>query len=173
MIQLSDLPPPPSGKTGWPWTEGPSQPPPENIAWPKISLITPSYNQGHYIEETLRSHGAVVSRGGESDRWDLQIRAGLFGGGRLLMGVEEHGGGKRVCVPYHAFQDTVLLYLRELMPEDLAGGSDPGEVAVLEASLREREARLAPRDGHVVPNEHPYAANPCPDPETTLPWPST
>jgi len=48
------------------------------------------------VEGVLRAHGAVVRRGGEFDRWDLQIRTGLFGGLRLLMGIEEHGDGKQL-----------------------------------------------------------------------------
>lgn len=55
---MHNLPKPPPGKTGWPWTmeSKPFTPTASNgQPWPKITIVTPSYSQGAYLEETIRS----------------------------------------------------------------------------------------------------------------------
>jgi glycosyltransferase involved in cell wall biosynthesis len=62
-LTSDDLPPPPPGKTGWPWTEQtapPAEAPRADVgangaAWPRVTIVVPSFNQGQYLEETLRS----------------------------------------------------------------------------------------------------------------------
>ena len=55
------IPNSPNGRQGWPWTIGEQQK--ESISkwlakrtdWPKVSIVMPSYNQGEFIEESVRS----------------------------------------------------------------------------------------------------------------------
>ena len=55
---VTELPPPPQGKIGWPWTVGSHRIPSGSFhecVWPRITIVTPSYNQCNFIEETIRS----------------------------------------------------------------------------------------------------------------------
>lgn len=53
---LQHLPQAAEGKTGWPWT---AETNPNVYAsrtdWPRLTVVTPSYNHGEFIEETIRS----------------------------------------------------------------------------------------------------------------------
>jgi glycosyltransferase involved in cell wall biosynthesis len=55
---LSDLPLPPADKSGWPWTEAATDADEfrlDDNDLPQISIVTPSLNQGQFLEETIRS----------------------------------------------------------------------------------------------------------------------
>jgi GT2 family glycosyltransferase len=47
------------------------------------------------VEAALVSNPGRVLRGGRFDRWDLGLRGSVLGGARLLMAIEEHGGGRQ------------------------------------------------------------------------------
>jgi len=55
---LSKLPQEPAGCIGWPWVEESAQfsdVKPHGLVWPRISIVTPSYQQGQFIEQAIRS----------------------------------------------------------------------------------------------------------------------
>ena len=49
----------PPGKIGWPWNQPDQMMRQESIAdsddWPRITIVTPNYNYGDFLEETIRS----------------------------------------------------------------------------------------------------------------------
>ena len=67
------------------------------------------------IEETLKVEGTSGARGGDYDRWDLEVRGGLFGAARLLATTEEHGAGRQLVRfrlwPKYSVQGLVLILL--------------------------------------------------------------
>ena len=56
----------------------------------------PPHRWVEQIESFLVTRGNVVARGGVYDAWDLKVRNGGFGSHRLLVAVEEHGGGRQL-----------------------------------------------------------------------------
>ena len=69
--------------------------------WPRTFTIWSEQWKSHdarlkVVESAVRSHGALVTRGGNFDHWDLEVRAGVLTGVRLRMAVEEHGAGKQL-----------------------------------------------------------------------------
>jgi O-antigen biosynthesis protein len=47
------------------------------------------------LEQRLTAAGATVRRGGDFDGWDLEVKVGALGAGRLLLTIEEHGAGRQ------------------------------------------------------------------------------
>jgi GT2 family glycosyltransferase len=48
------------------------------------------------MEADLRADGVCALRGDRNARWDLEVRGGSLGAARLLMGTEDHAGGKQL-----------------------------------------------------------------------------
>ena len=68
------------------------------------------------LETAVRAQGAIVTRGGEMDHWDLSVRGGLLGSVPGQVVVEDHGSGKqllrfrtRACVPATAWIAALIL----------------------------------------------------------------
>jgi GT2 family glycosyltransferase len=80
------------------------------------------------LEEALRQAGAVVKRGSEFARWDLEIQGGLLAGARVLLSVEDLTPGKqlirfRTWPCFGRWGPGVFGVLALLAASALAGGS--------------------------------------------------
>jgi O-antigen biosynthesis protein len=77
------------------------------LPWPRISSIwseswRASVEWLQSIEVALRAVGTYIRRGGDYDRWDLEVRGGILGTARTLIAVEEHGAGRQL-VRFHSW----------------------------------------------------------------------
>ncbi|MGH8735153.1 MAG: hypothetical protein ACREVB_15835, partial [Burkholderiales bacterium] len=48
------------------------------------------------LERRINTAGAKTVRGGDYDRWDIEVRVGMVVSARLQMAVEEHAGGAQL-----------------------------------------------------------------------------
>jgi GT2 family glycosyltransferase len=87
------------------------------------------------MERALRAQHVVVVRGNEYARWDIKVRAGLFGTARLLTTVEEHGAGKQLIRCRLWQQPTRSGFLLPLFFLGLAVGAAMDHVLIASALL--------------------------------------
>jgi len=72
-----------------------------SLPWPQAPVFWAEHGQApdkwlQEIEAALQADGSVALRGGDYDRWDLEVRGGALGSARMLMAVEEHGAGRQL-----------------------------------------------------------------------------
>lgn len=89
------------------------------------------------LEQQILSKGARVKRGGNFDKWDLQVKTGLFSSARGLLTIEEHGAGKQYLKlrawPVYSLSGLLLLALLVTL---LAGATlDAAWIAALPIGL--------------------------------------
>jgi O-antigen biosynthesis protein len=84
------------------------------------------------LEQRLKHEGMAVLRGGNSDRWDLEVRVGALSRVRITVAVEEHGEGHQLVRerrrPHLSGMGAVLLAVPMLLT--LAAALDGAWVAV-------------------------------------------
>jgi GT2 family glycosyltransferase len=73
----------------------PSLPHPRTVAIWSERWVSPQVKVEE-LEANLAARGGLVRSGGPFDRWDLDLRAGAFGGVKLRTAVEEHGHGRQL-----------------------------------------------------------------------------
>jgi hypothetical protein len=69
--------------------------------WPRTSTVWSERWRSaeqwlQHVEADVRGRAAIAVRGGNYDRWDLEVRGGSLGAARTRMAIEEHGGGKQL-----------------------------------------------------------------------------
>ncbi len=86
-----------SGLTPWRWRGPAGRSFPRPVSWMVWSETWhPLESWVVSLEDALLESQTVLIRGGDFDRWDLDLRGGLFGRARILTAVEEHGDGRQL-----------------------------------------------------------------------------
>jgi GT2 family glycosyltransferase len=82
-----------------PWrTRGQGLLPPLPRRWEAWSETWhPLEERASLLADALRRQGAAWTRGGDYDRWDFEVRGGLFGSVRFISTLEEHGAGRQMA----------------------------------------------------------------------------
>jgi hypothetical protein len=99
---------------------------PMKVTWPFARVHTAWCEKWQMPEDVLRKvaarlrqDGAVIVSGGDYDRYDFGVRAGLLGGARLLMACEEHGAGKQlfrfIVWPRYSFEGVFSVVVLALL----------------------------------------------------------
>jgi O-antigen biosynthesis protein len=89
------------------------------------------------LEENLRGRRLFVSAGGDYDGWDLQARIGLMGAARLIVAVEELGGGIQMIRvrAWPRFSIVVSIAVAALAALTLAAALDRAAIAAFALAI--------------------------------------
>ena len=111
----------------------------------------------HALELALYTRGVVLRLGGCFDRWDLEVRVGLFGRARVLMAVEDTGSGTQLVRTRVWPRCSMLVVVAGLATGLLAVGAAVDGASVtaaimggLAGLLLARTARECSAAGHAV-----------------------
>jgi hypothetical protein len=88
----------PKPLTGWQWSE----------TWidPETRIAT--------IEAELRVHGIPLTRGGDYDPWDFELHAGVMGGARMSLAIEDHSGAAQM-IRYRLVPRVPLVFIAAVL----------------------------------------------------------
>jgi GT2 family glycosyltransferase len=108
------------------------------------------------VERGLTQAGAIVGRGGDYDRWDLQVRGGPLANARLFVAIEGHAGGKQNLhfkVRFRAARLLFVLLALSAIPGLVAAQSGSWLLAIVAANLIFHTARRARTDWRIAASQ--------------------